>query len=700
MNPPRLEHPDRSTLTRFLHGQLSDAEQATIEKHVAACDFCCDILRGVPHDDWVRRIQHADTDAGHGETHRIAESQIEEIVRQGTSEAAELPAELVEHPRYRIVRQLGAGGMGVVFQAEHRLMERTVALKVINAQLVDSPMAVERFRLEVKAAAKLSHRNIVAAYDAEQAGALHFLVMEFIEGVSLAQLVRHRGPLSVLHACNYAMQVAQGLQHALDHSMVHRDIKPHNLMRTSKGIIKILDFGLARLARPTDEDSQAGGDDGLTGDGATLGTPDYIAPEQARDSRQADIRADIYSLGCTLYFMLTGKPPFPRGSAVEKVIAHVEQEATPLRQLRADVPESVAAIVHKMMAKQPDDRFQTPAEVVEALRPYGVPTTDSSTAISQGEHGSPIASPTSAASPTPPATTSPVAGEETLIRAREESPVSESSAATGANSAATAMPSVESLPSIHGTPLPEPMPVSGEQSLNSPRRRSPFALNWAAWRPADRRVAGPIAMAIIALLAVSILWPRWSDWLSHSGSRPVDGAWIDLIDRLDADEDAVSGSWRVEGQQLMTAASVASVLLIPYDVPREYDFEVEFTRQTGTDSIALHFVSGRGQATFDVDGWGEHLAGIQNIDQQTMRENSTRNDNIRLENGRRYVAQVRVRRDRVEGYLDGQLLATYRGNGDDLSMLELWNIAGRRQLGVGAYDSTAIFHRIRVRPVQ
>ena len=260
--------------------------------------------------------------------------------------------------------------MGVVYQAEHRLMERTVALKVVNPRLVSDASAVERFHQEVKAAARLAHRNIVTAYDAEQAGDVHFLVMEYVEGASLAAIISRRGQLPVLHACNYAMQAAAGLQHAHEHGMVHRDIKPQNLMRTPKGTIKILDFGLARFASQQDDDAAPSG---LTSAGTAVGTADYMSPEQARNSSKADIRADIYSLGCTLYHLLAGRVPFPHGTPIEKVVSHFEHQPTPLAELRDDVPAEVVGIVERMMAKDPQQRFQTPAEVVEALRPFGLP---------------------------------------------------------------------------------------------------------------------------------------------------------------------------------------------------------------------------------------------------------------------------------------------------------------------------------------
>jgi serine/threonine protein kinase len=276
-----------------------------------------------------------------------------------------LAPELAHHPRYRVVELLGAGGMGTVYWAEHRVMKRPVALKVINSRLVDNPSAVERFHREVQAAACLSHSNIVTAYDAERVGDLHFLIMELVDGVTLDRLVAQEGALPVAHACNYARQVAMGLQHAHEHGMVHRDIKPANLMLACEGQVKILDFGLARFAS---ENGPAGG---LTDSGTLAGTPDYIAPEQAEDASQADIRADIYSLGCTLYFLLTGQPPFPLGSVFQKLLAHHLQAPQPLTAFRDDLPSGLVEVFERMTAKDPAYRYQTPAEVARALLPFG-----------------------------------------------------------------------------------------------------------------------------------------------------------------------------------------------------------------------------------------------------------------------------------------------------------------------------------------
>jgi serine/threonine protein kinase len=294
--------------------------------------------------------------------------------------AETVPADLANHPRYRITRLLGQGGMGAVYEAEHRLMERTVALKVIHHQFTADAGAVERFRREVKAAARLHHPNIVTAYDADQAGDTHFLVMEFVPGQSLAARLRDGGPLPIREACDYARQAALGLQYAHEKGMVHRDVKPDNLM-LSDGRVKILDFGLARFAqeRAADAAAQAPTVAGeappgqLTAVGAVMGTPDYIAPEQAGNAHAADGRADIYSLGCTLYQMLTGRVPYPDGTALDKIVKHTTDEPAPLAALRPDVPAALAAVVRRMMARAPADRYPTPADAAAALEPFARP---------------------------------------------------------------------------------------------------------------------------------------------------------------------------------------------------------------------------------------------------------------------------------------------------------------------------------------
>jgi tRNA A-37 threonylcarbamoyl transferase component Bud32 len=295
---------------------------------------------------------------------------IEELARRGrlTSYQAEAlrrrPAKPLLLSNYLLLEQIGSGGMGRVFKALHRRMERTVALKLLHERSLSSTEAVERFQREARAAARLHHPNIVTAFDADEDGGLHFLVMEYVDGPDLGKLVQ-QGPLPLEKALAYVAQAARGLEYAHAEGVVHRDIKPANLLLSSKGAVKILDLGIARLAATEPAGPSTHPD--LTQAGAILGTVDFMAPEQAIDSKTADHRADIYSLGCTLYFLLTGAAPYTGKTIVEKIVAHRECEVPSLLTLRPDAPLGLNELVRRMMAKTPAQRISTMAEAAQAL---------------------------------------------------------------------------------------------------------------------------------------------------------------------------------------------------------------------------------------------------------------------------------------------------------------------------------------------
>jgi serine/threonine-protein kinase len=278
---------------------------------------------------------------------------------------------------YVLLERLGEGGMGTVFKARHAKLGRLAALKVIRKDRLQSSDAVRRFQREVRAAAQLSHPHIVHAFDADEAGGQHFMAMEYVEGTDLSRLVKDKGRLPIEMACDYIRQAALGLQHAHERGLVHRDIKPSNLLlakprpgQTGRGpVVKVVDLGLARLQQGVGGEVSTA----LTESGAIMGTPDYMAPEQALQSHKVDIRADVYSLGCTLYFLLTGTTPFAGGTVAEKLVKHQMEEPVPVEQLRPEVPPGVAAVVRKLMAKKPEQRYQTPGELAEVLARAGEP---------------------------------------------------------------------------------------------------------------------------------------------------------------------------------------------------------------------------------------------------------------------------------------------------------------------------------------
>lgn len=266
--------------------------------------------------------------------------------------------------KYKILERIGSGGMGQVYLAEHAMMRRRVAIKVLPAAQSNNADARDRFLREARAAGALAHPNIVRAYDVDQHQGIYFLVMEYVDGRSLQEIVARFGPLSPERAAYYLWQSAVGLQHAHEAGLVHRDIKPANLLLDRDGIIKVLDLGLARFFNEDDDKLTQNGGKGV------LGTADYLAPEQAIDSHEVDIRADIYSLGTTAYFLLTGKPPFGDGSTTQKLLAHQLKEPTPIREQRPEVPQELIDVLAVMMRKDPDQRYQTPADVVAALDPW------------------------------------------------------------------------------------------------------------------------------------------------------------------------------------------------------------------------------------------------------------------------------------------------------------------------------------------
>jgi serine/threonine-protein kinase len=287
-----------------------------------------------------------------------------------------------------VLEPLGEGCMGQVFKARRRQNGQLVALKMIHRDRRGDVRALHRFRREVEALAQLSHPNIITACDVSEIGIAHYYAMEYVEGVNLERIVARSGPLPIGPACDFIRQTALGLQHAHERGLIHRDIKPGNLLISQTisdpkktlgpgmspeararfnrwGTVKILDLGLVLLEQQ--DSAENNGHPHLTQEGFSLGTVDYMAPEQIINPHRVDIRADLYSLGCTFYELLTGKPPFPDGTLIEKLQGHKSRPPTPVEQLRAEVPAAAGAVVMKLLAKHPEQRYQDPGQVSGAL---------------------------------------------------------------------------------------------------------------------------------------------------------------------------------------------------------------------------------------------------------------------------------------------------------------------------------------------
>jgi formylglycine-generating enzyme required for sulfatase activity/serine/threonine protein kinase len=479
MNASGSDHPTDQTLRAYgvgkLHGDLADSVQA----HLGVCAGCRQRVAELSADTFLDRLRGAQArpDAPvQGEPpfcdNAVTERNPNAIV---PLPADSIPPGLAEHSDYDVLGELGRGGMGVVYLAWNKLMGRKEVLKVVSRELMDRRGVLDRFLREIRNAAQLHHTNIVTAYSAIRAGESIVFAMEYVEGHDLAQLVKRNGPLPVVHACNFINQAALGLQYGHEKGMVHRDIKPSNLILARHGkkpVVKILDFGLAKATREGPLDK------GLTQEGQMLGTPDYIAPEQSLDATKADIRADIYSLGCTLYYLLNGGPPFGGASLYEVLQAHHSMEAKPLNLVRPEVPWELAAVVARMMAKDPGRRYQTPAEVAQALKPF----------FKAGESG-PVSSKTEVSR----------AGEAPAV---ERLPHPRSPAATNVATASPAPPAPRRLESTQAEPKWQSLIAIDENEASSATAK-PVAPWWGRRRPPW---IWPAVAVGVLLLALSLAW--------------------------------------------------------------------------------------------------------------------------------------------------------------------------------------------------
>lgn len=387
---------DDEHLSQYTLGLLSGDIVVNAEAHLESCSTCCSRLRQLDSltDSFVAMLRSP----GSPDTLRflnepeyqairnaIVRPQVltseRRMERSGTFESSsatplnsgETSPALRRLGQYELFEEIGRGGMGTVYRARHVRLNLIVALKLLSEKATQNARALRRFEVEMQAIGRLNHENIIRALDAGEADGCHFLVMEYLRGTDIAALLKQRGNFLLSDAAEVIRQAASGLQHIHQNGMVHRDLKPANLFLTRQGQVKIVDLGLALLQDTTD-----GNHIGLTSPGKLMGTIDYMSPEQAEDTHDVDIRADIYSLGATLYALLCGNAPLrgKRDSSLMELLASIASGVfTPVRTVRPDIPEEFGNIVHRMLAAKPSDRFQTPAEVSEAMLPFCRPAT-------------------------------------------------------------------------------------------------------------------------------------------------------------------------------------------------------------------------------------------------------------------------------------------------------------------------------------
>ena len=373
--------PNKEALFGYLVGAIPEQAAEQIAQHVDVCQECertVQALEGLS-DTVITALRHqvrSDTFAEEPALQQ-ALSRLCQVatrnVKSDTPAAADPPQKEKTRARtkklgdYELLKKLGQGGMGTVYKARHTKLKRIVALKVLPKDRLSSEEAVARFEREMEAVGRLDHPNIVRAMDAREVGGLRFLVMEYVDGLDLGEICHRYGALSIADACEVVRQAALGLQCSQENGLVHRDVKPSNLMLTAGGEVKILDLGLAQVQEAESNEGE------VTGVGQIMGTPDYMSPEQALESHNVDIRTDVYSLGCTFYRLLADRAPFsgPKyDTAMKKVAAHLHDEADPIQLVRPDLPKPIAVLIERMLSKDADDRPGTPSAVVNALAPF------------------------------------------------------------------------------------------------------------------------------------------------------------------------------------------------------------------------------------------------------------------------------------------------------------------------------------------
>ena len=624
-----------------------------------------------------------------------------------------IPRELRQQTKYRIVRLLGRGGMGSVYEAHHERMDRRQALKVLNPELVDNPQALSRFEEEVKAVAKLDHPNIARAYDAESFGSLQAIVMEFVAGQTLHEFLKKRGRLSVVEACRCVRQACLGLQHAHERGIVHRDLKPQNLMLTQDtGIIKILDFGLAKVV------SENKAARGLTKTNMTMGTYEYTAPEQAIDAASADIRADIYSLGCTLYYLIAGVLPFVCNSDVQLLLAHQNETPRPLCEVCPETPQELSDLVDRMLAKSPADRPQTPGEVAKALLPFA-----------KGEIGGASISPL------------PLAGEGPGVRAGRAAGWTRALAAipprfrtrgwlVAAGGAAfagivllgvlimmrtpdgTLIVDVSDPDAIvqvfdaqgkvvierkAGSEKVEISVVPGKGKLCVKQKgfelfTTEFSLASGGRETIKAKLMPLTGGGTPIVGSQSPIPPPADDNKSPASDQAAASLReVDLLKLLDPAKDAVSGNWSFADGALVCEPSDFARIEIPYDPPEEYDYRIAFVPTHLTAGVEQICRGGGRQFRFTVGGWGNTIAGFSLISGKNVDNNptTTKADHWFVA-GQRHVSVVKVRKDGVEGWFDGKRVVGYKTDWTDMSLLGTSKLRRPDSIGIVAWPGVRV----------
>ena len=587
----------------------------------------------------------------------------ESDVRTGTPAEKTAPPSWVGKRvgRFRLMSLLGTGAMGRVFRAEDTLLHRQVALKVLPKVLKRGgrTVAVDRLIHEARAAATLDHPQVVTVYEVNESNGVYYIAMEMLEGGSLRDLVRGAGALEYSRACMLAADAAEALAHAHATGVIHRDVKPANLMLTRQGRCKVADFGLARVDDANDLSSVFG---------QSVGTPQFVAPEILR-GQPASPQSDLYSLGGTLWFLLTGRPVFESNTASELLSKHLEAPVPDLTALRPDLPPGLVQAVYKSLNKRPSDRFDSAAQFEKVLRVYTIPVESSGAipSLSSLDVGpAPVIS--APPSPTRPTFQMPK-GRWPLIGA----------------AAGLALVLVLVLWAIlrpHSPAASADLTGDpGQPSASAPRHSN---VQSAAPSNASAHVVPQAAAATV----------------HKTSSPPQVERTINLLDGLNLANASVKGSWRFEYGDLVSDNSGPAILEFSATVPSEYDFRMEFTPEDCVEQLLFKPAPDAERRDGVAFNWcmnvGE-LSGFESLDGKHLFDPSaTLTRRMTVRPGVRHTSLVKVRKDHIQAIVDGAVVVDYKTDYHDLSRLDDWSFRNNDKLGVGTWNKPTRFHKVEL----
>lgn len=615
---------------------------------------------------------------------------------QSTSRITPAPSWLGKRVgRFRLTGLLGQGAMGRVFRAEDTMLRRQVALKVLPKTIKRGQRTVEAEKLirEARAVASLEHPNIVQVYEVNEVGGVYYIAMELVDAGSLRDLVEAQGPIDYLRACQLGAEAAEALGYAHASGIVHRDVKPANLLLTRTGRVKVADFGLARVEDPSD----------LTNFLAeSVGTPQFVAPEILQ-GHAASGKSDMYSLGATLWYLLTGKPPFEAARAEELLHKHVHAPIPNLKKLRPDLPDALVRTITTSLAKDPAKRHGNAGQFAAALRVHSIPVGAAAAMAGASspslDHLAALAAQANLAAADQPqqiVETSPLAGLRRwavpLASLGGAAVVATAVIAVmmfrgGTPAASQASDRAQTVARRPARTAPTPAPV--EQVVVA--EEAPDAQTGAAENAAAAQQASPFIPAAPPPHPQPQT-PAPAPAASAGAPAPArrNDKVIDLMPLIDPTIATVAGTWRFEDGDLVSNDGKPATLQIPYSPPAEYDVRVEFTAQS---TVQIHLF--KDPASFSWAMGDKHECGFEYVDGKHVWESPFKSS-FRTTPGKRHVAVIRIRNNRAQGYIDGQLLVEAMTDFRNFSKNPELGQPDNTRLGLGSYHATARFHKIEV----